>query len=146
MNRKMVFEKQEIGPMVEFLQELSLKNKISRLRNKLIKNMKELIKELEEDRVELCKEHSEKDEDGEAVVLNDEYKVIDMEALNKDIIELFEEKVTINSGEYSNDYSPLFDFLDSSEFDEEMSGIKANRYDLLLSVWEDAEEQENEER
>ena len=145
MNRKMVFEKQEISPIVEFLQDLLLKNKISRLRNKLIKKMSAIIEEMEEDRVDLCKEHSEKDENGEAIIINDEYKVIDIEALNKDILELFEEKVVIESGEFSNDYAPLFNFLDSDEFEEEMSGIKANRYDRLLDIWEESQKNENEE-
>lgn len=145
MKREMVFEKQAIGPMVEFLQELELKNKVSRLRNKLIKKMALIVEEMEEDRVELCKEHSEKDEKGEALVVDGKYQVLNLNALDKDINELFSEKVVIESGEYSNDYSPLFNFLDSENFNEELSGIKANRYDLLLDIWEDSEITENEE-
>ncbi|UJF15055.1 DUF1617 family protein [Jeotgalibaca sp. MA1X17-3] len=143
--KKMVLQKQEAKPLVEFLQGLVLKNKISRLRNKLIKNLSTITQELEEERVELVKEHSEKDEQGEPIIENEQYKVFDMEALNEQVQELFAEEVAIETGEYSSNFQPLFEHLDSEDFDMELSGIEANRYDRLLDIWENAQTQTEEE-
>ena len=149
--KKLVFKKEEAQPLVEFLQEITLKNKVSRLRNKLIKKLTEIATETDEERIELCKEHAEKDENGEAIVEDDQYKVEDLEALNKEIQYLFQEEVAVEVGEYSSDFSPLFNYLDSEAFDMELSGVEANRYDRLLDIWEtsqssDADSQNEEEK
>ena len=149
--KKLVFKKEEAQPLVEFLQGIALKNKVSRLRNKLIKRLMEIATETDEERIELCKEHAEKDESGEAIVEDDQYKVEDLEALNKEIQDLFQEEVAVEVGEYSSDFSPLFNYLDSEAFDMELSGVEANRYDRLLDIWEtsqssDADSQNEEEK
>lgn len=137
--KKLVLLKSEAQPLVEFLQELELKNKVSRLRNKFIKKLAAIQKEVEEDRVELAKEHSKKDEEGEPVTVDEQFEIEDQEAFAKELNELFLEEVAIDSGEYSNNFKPLFDYLDSEEFDMPLSGIDANRYDRLLDIWEEAE-------
>ena len=149
--KKLVFKKEEAQPLVAFLQEITLKNKVSRLRNKLIKKLTEIANETDEERIDLCKEHAEKDENGEAIVEDDQYKVEDLEALNKEIQDLFQEEVAVEVGEYSSDFSPLFNYLDSEAFDMELSGVEANRYDRLLDIWEtsqssDADSQNEEEK
>lgn len=142
--KKMVLQKQEALGLVEFLGKVELKNKVSRLRNKLIKKLTAIAQELEEERVELCKEHAQKDEAGEPIIEEGQYKVKDMEELNKQVQELYEEKVAVETGEYSSNFQPLFDYLNSEAFDMPLSGQDANRYDRLLDIWEDAQEEEKE--
>ena len=142
--KKLVFKKEEAQPLMNFLATVKLKNKNSRLRNKLNKKFGEVATELDEDRLALCKEHAEKDEKGEPVVVDDEYKVLDVSALNEQIVELFSEEVYIEVGEYSSNFEPLFAYLDSEEFDMLLSGQEANCYDRLLDIWEAAMEQTEE--
>lgn len=142
--KKLVFKKEEAQPLMEFLATVKLKNKNSRLRNKLNKKFGEVVTELDEDRVALCKEHAEKDDKGEPVVVDGEYKVLDVASLNEQIVELFAEEVYIEVGEYSSNFEPLFAYLDSEEFDMLLSGQEANRYDRLLDIWEAAMEQTEE--
>lgn len=142
--KKLIIEKQEAQPLAEFLLKVALKNKISRLRNKLNKKLMEIAKETEEERVELCKEHADKDEKGEAIVNDGNYQVADFEALNKDIQDLYKEKVAVAMGEYSSNFQPLFEYLDSEAFDMTLSGADANCYDRLLDIWEDAQEETTE--
>ena len=142
--KKLVFKKEEAQPLMNFLATVKLKNKNSRLRNKLNKKFGEVATELDEDRLALCKEHAEKDEKGEPVVVDDEYKVLDVSALNEQIVELFSEEVYIEVGEYSSNFEPLFAYLDSEEFDMLLSGQEANCYDRLLDIWEAAMEQSEE--
>lgn len=144
--KKLVLRKEEAQPLAEFLQKLELKNKVSRLRNKFIKKLTAIATETEEDRVALCKEHAEKDSDGEAIIEEDQYKVLDLEALNKEIQELYHEEVAVEAGEYSSNFQPLFDYLDSESFDMPLSGVDANRYDRLLDIWEDAQTEKEEEK
>lgn len=142
--KKLVIQKQEAEPLMEFLITVELKNKVSRLRNKLNKKLAVIVTELEEDRVELCKEHAEKDENGEAITENDQYKVEDMGVLNEAIQELYKEEVAVEVGDYSSNFQPLFDYLYSDAFDMSLSGNTANCYDRLLDIWEATMEQSEE--
>lgn len=142
--KKLVFKKEEAQPLMSFLVTVKLKNRNSRLRNKLNKKFEEVVAELEEDRVTLCKEHAEKDDNGKPVVVDGEYKILDISSLNEQIVELFAEEVYIEVGEYSSNFEPLFAYLDSEEFDMMLSGQEANCYDRLLDIWEDAMEQSEE--
>jgi seryl-tRNA synthetase len=144
--RKLIIEKQEAQPLVEFLQKPELKNKVARLRNKLVKKLTEIVKETDEERIELCKEHSDKDENGEAIVNDNQYQVQDLEALNADLQELYAEEVAIEVGEYSNNFEPLFEHLESDEFDYLLSGKDDACYNRLLDIWEDAMEDKEEEK
>uniref|UniRef100_UPI0035A08258 DUF1617 family protein n=1 Tax=Jeotgalibaca porci TaxID=1868793 RepID=UPI0035A08258 len=144
--KKLVIQKQEAQPLMEFLIKVELKNKVSRLRNKLNKKLGNIATELEEERVELCKEHAEKDEKGEVITEDGQYKVEDMAALNKDIQELYKEEVAVEVGEYSSNFQPLFYYLDSDAFDMSLSGNDANCYDRLMDIWEDAQEEKEEEK
>lgn len=142
--KKLIIQKQEAEPLMEFLIKVELKNKVSRLRNKFNKKMAAIATELEEERIELCKEHADRDEKGEAIVNDGQYKVADFEALNKDIQELYKEQVAVEVGEYSSNFQPLFDYLDSDAFDMSLSGNDANCYDRLMDVWEAAQEETTE--
>ena len=142
--QKLVLSKSEAQPLVEFLQKPEMKNKMARLRSKLVKKLTMIVAELEEERVELCKEHSDKDEQGEAIIANDQYQVQDMEALNADIQDLYKEEVAIEVGEYSNNFEPLFEYLESDAFDYPLSGQDDACYNRLLDIWEAAQEENKE--
>lgn len=49
------------------------------------------FKEYEEKRIELCKNHSEKDEDGEAITEGDRFKIIDVKTFNSELESLGKE-------------------------------------------------------
>lgn len=142
--KKIVLQKSEAQPLMEFLQKPELKNKVARLRNKFVKKLTAIVAELDEERIELCKEHADKDDKGEAIVIDNQYQVLDMEALNDDIQELYKEEVAIEVGEYSNNFEPLFDYLESDEFDFPLSGQDDACYNRLLDMWEDAQEEKEE--
>lgn len=144
--KKLVFEKQEAQPLVTFLQKPELKNKVARLRNKFVKKLTAIVAELDEERIDLCKEHADKDENGEAIVNDNQYQVQDMEALNADIQDLYKEEVAIEVGEYSNNFEPLFAYLESDDFDYPLSGQDDACYNRLLDIWEAAQEDKEEEK
>ena len=144
--KKLVLQKVEAQPLVEFLQKPELKNKVARLRNKFVKKLTAIVEELDEERIELCKEHADKDENGEAIVNDNQYQVQDMEALNADIQDLYKEEVAIEVGEYSNNFEPLFVYLESDAFDFPLSGQDDTCYNRLLDIWEDAQEDKEEEK
>lgn len=142
--KKLILQKAEAQPLMEFLIKVELKSKVSRLRNKLNKKLGTIATELEEERIELCKEHAEKDDKGEAITEDGQYKVEDMTALNADIQDLYTEDVAVDVGEYSSNFKPLFDYLDSDAFDMSLSGNDANCYDRLMEMWELAQEETTE--
>lgn len=138
--KKLILQKQEAQPLVDFLQKPELKNKVARLRNKFVKKLTAIVAELNEERIDLCKEHSDKDDKGEVIVNDNQYQVQDMEALNADIHDLYKEEVAIEVGEYSNNFAPLFEYLESDDFDYPLSGQDDACYNRLLDMWEDAQE------
>lgn len=144
--KKLIIEKQEAQPLVDFLQKPELKNKVARLRNKFVKKLTAIVAELDEERIDLCKEHADKDENGEAIVNDNQYQVQDLEALNADIQDLYKEEVAIEAGEYSDNFEPLFEYLESDEFDYPLSGQDDACYNRLLDIWEDAQEDKEEEK
>ena len=140
--RNLVIEKQNAQTYGQFLIKLELRNKLSRLRNKLIKKLDAISTEMEEDRVDIVKSLSAKDEDGEPIIVKldgqESYDVKDTKKLNDELKELREERVAIEVGEYSSNFSPLFEYLDSEEFTLPLSGQDAIVYDTLLDAWENA--------
>lgn len=54
---------------------------------------------VDQDRIELLKEHSKKDENGEPIIHDDTYDVKDMKAFNEDLQELYSEKMVIEGGD-----------------------------------------------
>lgn len=143
---KLILQKSEAQPLAEFLQKPELKNKVARLRNKFVKKLTAIVEELDEERIELCKEHADKDEKGEAIVNDNQYQVQDVEALNAEIQELYAEEVAIEMGEYSSNFEPLFEYLESDAFDYPLSGKDDACYNRLLDMWEDAQEDKEEEK
>ena len=139
---KMIFNKGEAQLFSQFLIKLELRNKTSRLRNKLTKKLDAITVELDEERIELLKELAVKDEGGEPVIVEvngqQSYDVQDKDELANQINELRNEKVAVEVGEYSSNFAPLFEYLDSEEFDMVLSGQDALVYDELLTIWEDA--------
>lgn len=144
--KKMIIKKYEAQGLAEFLEKIEVMNKLSRLRTKFIKKLVAITVELEEDRVALCEEYSNKDNEGNPIVIDNVYSVNDREELDRHINELKSEELAIEAGEYSSNFKPLFDFLDSEAFVMTLSGQDAVRYDRLLDIWEDAQEDNEEEK
>ena len=145
---KLIFKKGEAQAFSQFLIKLELRNKTSRLRNKLAKKLDAITVELDEERIELLKELATKDEAGEPVIIElngqQSYDVQDKDELADQINELRNEKVAVEIGEYSSNFSPLFEYLDSEEFDMVLSGQDALISDELLTIWEDANSESEE--
>lgn len=134
--KEMVIYKSEAQPLAEFLQKVDLKNKVARNRSKLVKVLSSIVTELDDERIALCKEHAKKDADGEAVVIDGQFEIEDLDALQADLEELYREEVAISVGKYSNDYSVLFDYLDSEAFEYPLAGLDDSCYNRLLDMWE----------
>jgi L-lactate utilization protein LutC len=147
--KKMVLQKQELQPIAEFLSKVNTtKPKLSRKREKLRKKLVKLFEEKEQERVDIVKHYADKDENGEAVMKDNVFVVPDdlKAEMNKEIKELNEEEVAVEFGEYSANISELIEYLDSDAFEMELSGSDAYAHDVLLTAFEEANENEEEEK
>jgi|SRR5690625_4742055 len=123
--------------IIDLLFDLSLKGKESRHRSKLINLLNDRLKEVEEDRVELAKEHAEKDEEGEPIVKDKHYKIKDQESFRYELNELFDEPFII---EGENNKLMLKTVLRALlNTDKEFSGTEAVIYDYLCEQLEKGE-------
>jgi len=129
---------------INFLYGLKLARKQSRFRRHLINLLREKLKVVEEDRIELLKEHSNKDENGEAIIIDGKYDVKDMVAFNHDLNELYAEKVVIEGGDHREMIRTIKQVLKKFE-DVEYEGQESEIYDYLCDQFHvDDEETEGE--
>ena len=143
-------ENQLLVPVFTFLQSVNLKaNKASRGRTQLLKRLEEKSKEFNEALTEIRKEYFEVDENGELVVVDDQYEFKDKEnkvtlkvELNDKVEELNKEQFEILFGEYSTKYDALFLALDNLEI--EISGQEAFVYNELMDAYEVNEDKKEE--
>lgn len=143
--KKMVVQKQEAQGLVEFLAKVELKNRLSRLCTRLMKQLRAVAAEMEEERFALYEQYAAKNEKGEIIVRDDKINILDARAFHEALKELQEEEVAIETGEYSSNFAPLFAYLDSEDFDMPLQGADADCYDRLLTLWEEAQEGNEEE-
>lgn len=115
---------------INFMYELKLTRKHSRFRRHFINLMNESLKVVEVDRKELLKEHSHKDEKGEALVKDGQYDVKDMDALSNDLKELNAEKLVIEGGDNREMIRTIKHILKKVE-DEEYEAQASEIYDYL---------------
>jgi len=127
-------ENRRLGQAIDLLFNLSLKGKQSRHRTKLIKLLSERLKEVEDQRIELAKEHSNKDEKGEPKVIDDKFDIKDLEAFKKDLEELYDEEIVIEGGDYHGMLKTVKEIL--LNCDVELSGPQADIYDYLCEQFE----------
>lgn len=123
-----------VGQVIDLLFNLSLIGKQSRMRTRFIKRLGEQSKEVEKGRVDLAKEHAEKDESGEPKTKDNRYDIKDMGAFKKDLAELYNESIIF---EGANDQ----DMLETvktviEECDQAFSGEEATTYNYLYDQFE----------
>lgn len=123
--------------IIDLLFDLSLKGKESRHRSKLINLLNDRLKEVEEDRVELAKEHAEKDEEGEPVVEDKRYKIKDLDSFKDELNELFDEPFIIEGENNKLMLKTVSRAL--SNTDKEFSGAEAVIYNYLCEQLEKGE-------
>ncbi|MEK4535634.1 hypothetical protein NST21_09805 [Peribacillus sp. FSL K6-1552] len=130
---------------INFMYELKLTRKHSRFRRHFINLMNESLKVVEDDRKELLKEHSHKDEKGEAIVKDGQYDVKDMDALSNDLKELNAEKLVIEGGDNREMIRTIKHVLKKFE-DEEYEAQASEIYDYLCEQFSvDVEDEKGEE-
>ncbi|MFD1335747.1 hypothetical protein ACFQ4N_09325 [Oceanobacillus iheyensis] len=142
---KVEIENGKLRASINFMYDLKLARKQSRMRRRFIDQMQERFLLVEEDRKELLKEHSKKDIDGEAII-NEEgnFQIEDMDSLGKDLEELYDEKLIIEGGDNREMIRSVKEILRKFE-DEEYEGEDSEVYDYLCDTFEIDEEGEIQE-
>ncbi|ASV69998.1 hypothetical protein CKF48_09695 [Cytobacillus kochii] len=106
--------------------------------------MTERLKTVEEDRKELAKEHSHKDEKGEAIVKDGQFDIKDMVAFTNDLKELNTEKLVIEGGDNREMIRTIKHVLKKFE-DVEYEGQDSDIYDYLCEQFGVDEEEKGDE-
>lgn len=127
---KVEIENGKLTAAINFMYGLKLARKQSRMRRRFIKLLSDRLEEIEEDRKELLKEHSHKDENGEPVIKDGNYAVKDMVALSDDLKELYAEKMVLEGGDNREMIRTVKQILKKLE-DEEYEGETSEIYDYL---------------
>lgn len=92
---KVTIKKGLMVPIANFLYEIELVRKQSRMRRQLIKILNGHEETLKEDKHHMLEEHSKKDEEGKALIMDGQYQLADKDAFTKDLKELTEEEIVI---------------------------------------------------
>lgn len=133
----MKIRNQHLVLTINFLQGMKLKAAESRSRSKLVKLLSEKLKELQTDEKALLEEYAVKDEDGKAVMIDENQYDIAKEnkpEFGKEHVVLLNEEVTITTTDYADHFENVKKSLEA--YDEELSGTDADVYDLLMNELE----------
>lgn len=142
---KVEIENGKLAVAINFMYGLKLARKQSRMRRRFISIMSDRLKLVEEDRKELLKEHSHKDEKGEAIVKDDgNYDIKDMIAFSNDLKELYAERLVIEGGDNREMISTIKEVLKKFE-DVEYEGQESEIYDYLCDQFNIDELDNNDE-
>lgn len=118
-----------------------LVRKQSRHRRYLIQLLNKRLERVEEDRKELLESHSNKDEDGKAIIIDGQYDIKDMVAFSNDQKELYKETLVIEGGDNREMIRTMKVVLKKLE-DEEYEAQDSEIYDYLCDQF-DIDEEEN---
>lgn len=141
---KIEIENGKLAVAISFLYDLKLARKQSRMRRYFIEKLNDRLKVVEEDRKELLKEHSHKDENGEAIIKDGQYDIKDMVAFSNDVKELNQEKLIIEGGDNREMIRTIKVVLKKLE-EVEYEGEKSEIYDYLADQFDiDNEDESNE--
>ncbi|MFP7202220.1 hypothetical protein SFC08_14715 [Lysinibacillus halotolerans] len=121
---------------MELLFNLELRGKQSRHRTKFIKRLNEQLTEVKEQKMDLIKEHSNLDEEGNPKIIGDVYDIIDLDAFNRDIAELAAEELIFTSPVDEEMIKTIKQILD--DCDVALSGQQAVVYDELCEAFDTA--------
>lgn len=105
----------EIAMKAQILAGLSRKKLPVKLGFAVSCNLDELVKwqkKTEEQRIELCRRYSKKDDKGEPIINDDKYDIEDMESLTEDVKQLMEEEIDVSVRKVPSD---LLDAVDLSD-------------------------------
>ncbi|MCM3324233.1 MULTISPECIES: hypothetical protein [Cytobacillus] len=141
---KVEIENGKLVAAINFMYDLKLARKHSRFRRHFINKMTERLKTVEEDRKELAKEHSHKDEKGEAIVKDGQFDIKDMVAFSNDLKELNTEKLVIEGGDNREMIRTIKHVLKKFE-DVEYEGQDSDIYDYLCEQFGVDEEEKGDE-
>ncbi|KYC73679.1 hypothetical protein [Heyndrickxia coagulans] len=141
---KVELENGKLTQIANFMYGLKLVRKQSRFRRRFIDMLQERAILVDQDRIELLKEHSKKDENREPIIHDDTYDVKDMKAFNEDLQELYSEKMVIEGGDNREMLRTIKAVLKKFE-DTEYDGQQSEIYDYLCDQFGvDDEEDEND--
>ncbi|WP_433959248.1 hypothetical protein [Cytobacillus horneckiae] len=130
---------------INFMYELKLTRKHSRFRRHFITTLNDRLKVVEEDRKELAKDHSYKDENGEAIVKDGQFDIKDMIAFSNDLKELNAEKLIIEGEDNREMMQTIRHVL--KKFEEfEYEAQDSEIYDFLCEQFKMDEEEDKEEK
>jgi len=136
-------ENMRLVNIANFMYGLSLVRKQSRMRRRFIQMIEDRYKQVELERQEILKEHSYKDENGEAIIKEDNnYDIMDYDALAQDVNELNREKFVIEGGDNRELIKTMKEILRKFE-DVEYEGQDSDTYDYLCDQFK-IDEGENE--
>lgn len=141
---KVEIENGKLVAAINFMYDLKLARKHSRFRRHFINKLTERLKTVEEDRKELAKEHSHKDEKGEAIVKDGQFDIKDMVAFTNDLKELNTEKLVIEGGDNREMIRTIKHVLKKFE-DVEYEGQDSDIYDYLCEQFGVDEEEKGDE-
>lgn len=141
---KIEIENGKLAAAINFMYGLKLARKQSRFRRHLIDRMNDRLKQVEEDRKALLEEHSNKDEEGKAIINDGQYDIKDMVAFSNDQKELFSERLVIEGGDSREMIWTIKAVLKKLE-DEEYEGQDSEIYDYLCDQFKIDEEGEDAE-
>ena len=105
----------EIAMKAQILAGLSRKKLPVKLGFAVSCNLDELVKwqkKTEEQRIDLCRRYSKKDDKGEPIINDDKYDIEDMESLTEDVKQLMEEEIDVSVRKVPSD---LLDAVDLSD-------------------------------
>ncbi|WAA10339.1 DUF1617 family protein [Fervidibacillus albus] len=127
-------ENRYLKPSIELLFNLPLRGKESRQRTKFIKRLQKRLEEVENDRIELAREYAKIDEKGNPIVKHDRYDIGDVKSFEKELNELYNEKMVIDGGDSEEMLKTVKEVL--LNCNKEFSGSEAIVYDYLCDQFE----------
>lgn len=129
----------ELEPFIEFLYKLKLSGKSSRMRVRFINLLTEKYKLFKEEHMQLIKEHSNLDENGNPKIVEangvKQFDVKDLVSFNKDYTELLNEEVVIEESESNKEM--LLSVKESVlNCNQEFEGESAIQHDRWCEIME----------
>ena len=144
----LVFKNYELKAFGDFLYELSLKGKDSRMRSRFISIAEEQLELITKEREILLQDYAKKDEEGNAVRDTDEegreFIILeDTFSYNLEVTKLMQEDFII---EVKNDKVEMIKTLQRIvlDVDKEFSGLEAERYNRFCDILESVSFEETE--
>lgn len=141
---KMEIENQKLIATHDFMYKLELVRKKGRARRELCDMLKERTQKNAETRKKILEEHSHKDDEGNAIIEEDNYQIKDIKLAQEDLAEFNKETLVIGGGEYRELLRTLRIVFEGLE-DKEFGGEEAEIYDYMYDQLEDIKEEKGGE-